>query len=196
MQPELSGVETRPGPEDAEGSTRRWSFRSRKANQLQPYRFDRLQYKRQLRWNPDAVVAAPSPPRRRSSHGSTTDQEFIADHGEADTQETGELSGLTITEEDETQSQSRDTYRPGRVVPSTVIPPTLPTPQWFLDGMDEISDADSDEGDDVAGYLAGYSHKKPVVAGLSKNGRTPGVSRWLLGSLRNLMHQLGCRQTR
>lgn len=150
IQPPVSvNDETRPGPEDAEGSTRRWSFRSRKANQLQPYRFDRLQYKQQLRWNPDAVVTALSPPRRRSSPRSATDQEFIIDHDEDDTQETGER-------EEETQ------------------PPALSPPQWFLDGMKEISDAESD--DDVVGYLAGCSHKKLPTAEFRDNAKVSGVS--------------------
>ena len=116
------------------------------------------------------------------------DQEFIADDDEEGTQGTGELSGLTITGEEESQSQSRDTHRHRRVVPaSEPIPPELPPPQWFLDGMNEISDADTD--DDVAGYLAGYSHKKPAAAELSNNGNRPGVSCNLLsGIMRNLMH--------
>lgn len=190
--PELSDTEIRPGPEDAEGSTPRWSFRSRKANQLQPYRFDRLQYKRQLRWNPDAVVTALSPPRRRSSPGSTTDQEFVGDNDEENTQETSELSGLTITGEEESQSQSTTTYHPRRTDPSpetSVLPP-----QWFLDGMNEISDMGSD--DDVIGYFADYSHKKPDAAKVGNNDKIPVAIRHLsLDVLQKLIYPLERRGT-
>ena len=142
------------------------------------------------------MVTALSRPRRRSSPGSTTDQEFTADCDEEATQETGELSGLTVTGEEESQFQSRDTRRPGQVVlSSNDIPPTSTPPQWFLDGMDEISDMDSN--DDAAGFLADYSRKKPPATEAKNNGKTPGVSRNLpLGILRNLIHQLECRGTR
>lgn len=164
LQPGLVNPEPRPGPEDAEGSTRRWSFRSRKANQLQPYRFDRLQYKQQLMGNPDAVVVALSPRRRRSSPTSSVDQEFIADDDEGNTQETGEFSGLTITGEEESQSQSRDNRHPRRGVPSQrTSPPAQPPPQWYLDGMKAISDTGSGD-DEVVGYLADRSRKKQADA--------------------------------
>ena len=173
-RPEPINPEPRPGPEDAEGSTRRWSFRSRKANQLQPYRFDRLQYKRQLRGNPDAVEVALSPRRRRSSPGSSVDHDFLANDDEGNTQETGELSGLTITGEDESQSQSRNTHRPHR----SPSPPAQPPPQWFLEGMKEISDAGSGD-DEVVGYLAGRSRKQ-ATAKSNGNDELPIVSHeWL-----------------
>ena len=180
LQSELVDSEPRPGPEDAEGSTRRWSFRSRKANQLQPYRFDRLQYKRQLRGNPDAVVAALGSHRRRSSPGSSVDLDFVADDDEENTQETGELSGLTITGEEESQSQSRDSHHPRRGVPSRrPSPPTQPPPQWYLDGMREISDPGSGD-DEVVGYLADRSRKQ--AAAEANNDGMPVVScKWSLG---------------
>ena len=180
-QSELVVSELRPGPEDAEGSTRRWSFRSRKANQLQPYRFDLLQYKRQLRGNPDAVVAALNPHRRRSSPGSSLDQDFIVDE-EENTQETGELSGLTITGEEESQSQSRASYHPRRGVPSrSASPPVQPPPQWYLDGAKEISDTGSGD-DEVVGYLADRSRRQQAAAEANNNAGAPVVSReWSLG---------------
>ena len=173
-QPEPIDPELRPGPEDAEGSTRRWSFRSRKANQLQPYRFDRLQYKRQLRGNPDAVEIALSPRRRRSSPGSSVDHDFLANDDEGNTQETGEFSGLTITGEDESQSQPRNTHHPRW----STSPPAQPPPQWFLDGMKEISDAGSGD-DEVVGYLAGRSRKQ-AAAKANGSDELPVVSHeWL-----------------
>ena len=173
-RPELVDAEIRPGPEDAEGSTRRWAFRSRKANQLQPYRFDRLQYKQQLRWNPDAVVSPPR--RRRSSPGSAMDQDFIVEDAEGNIQESGELSGLTFTGEEESQSWPRDIHSHCRTVPSPRVSPHNPTPpQWFLEGMNEISDMDSDN-DDVFGYLADRSHKEQAATEGNNNGKLPEVS--------------------
>jgi len=182
LQQRLVDPELRPGPEDAEGSTRRWSFRSRKANQLQPYRFDRLQYKQQLRGNPDAVVVALSPRRRRSSPSSSVDQEFIADDDEGNTQETGELSGLTITGEEESQSQSRDSRHLRQGVPSQrASPPAQPPPQWYLDGMKAISDTGSGD-DEVVGYLADRSRKKQAAAEANNHDGVPVVSyEWSLG---------------
>ena len=177
QQPEHVDPEPRPGPEDAEGSTRRWAFRSRKANQLQPYRFDRLQYKQQLRGNPDAVVTALSPHRRRSSPGTTMDQEFIADDDEENTQETGELPGFSLTGEEDSESQARDSRNPRRrAAPPTVGSPAQPPPQWYLDGMEQLSDTDSDE-DKVVGYLADRSRTNKLAAEANNNGKTPAVSR-------------------
>ena len=170
-QPQLVDPEPRPGPEDAEGSTRRWSFRSRKANQLQPYRFDRLQYKQQLRGNPEAVVTALNPHRRRSSPGLTMDQDFIADDDEENTQET---SGLTFTEGEENESQSRDNHHPRRIALPRASPPAQSPPQWYLDEMEQISGTDSDD-DEVVGYLAGRSREKQQAAE-ADDGRAPAVS--------------------
>ena len=107
------------------------------------------------------------------------DQDFIVDDDEENTQETGELSGLAITGEEESQSQSRDSYRPRRGPPSQrVSPPAQPPPQWYLDGMKEISDADGDD-DEVVGYLSGRFRKKPAAAGVNDNGEVTVVSRKL-----------------
>ena len=173
-QSELVNPEPRPGPEDAEGSTRRWSFRSRKANQLQPYRFDRLQYKRQLQGNPDAVVTMLSPHRRRPSPRSTLDRDFIADGDGENTQDTSEFPGPALTEEEESESQSRDSHNPRWNIPSPG-PPAQPPPQWYLDEMEQISDTDSDD-DGVVEYLAGRSRKKQSAAEPNNNGEALAVS--------------------
>ena len=109
-----------------------------------------------------------NPHRRRSSPGSTADQDFIADDDEENTQETGEFSGLTITGEEESGPRS---------MPSpNASPPAQPPPQWYLDGMEQISDTDSDD-DEVVGYLAGRSREKQSAAKTNNNGETPAVSR-------------------
>jgi hypothetical protein len=104
------------------------------------------------------------------------DQDFIADDDKENTQETSELSGLTITGEEESQSWSRDGHHPRPGVP----PPRAgalaqPPPQWYLDGMEEISGTDS-EGDEVVEYLAGRSRKKQPPAEANNNGEAPAVS--------------------
>lgn len=102
------------------------------------------------------------------------DQDFIADDDEENTQE---LSGLTITGEEESQSQSRDSHHPRWGAPSRRVSPSMqPPPQWFLDGMKEISDTGSDD-DEIVGYLAGRSRKKQAVAGTNKDDEVPIVSR-------------------
>jgi len=103
------------------------------------------------------------------------DQDFIADDDEENTQETGGLSGPTITGEEESQSQSRDSHHPRRRFPSLrASPPAQPPPQWYLDGMKEISDTDSDN-DEMVGYLVGRSHKQSA-ADVDNNGEPPAVS--------------------
>jgi len=102
------------------------------------------------------------------------DRDFIAD--EEDTQETGEQSGLTVTGEGESQPQSGENHHPRREVSPRVSPPVQPPPQWYLDGMNEISDADGDD-DDVIGYLVDRSRKKQPATEHKNNGEVPAVSR-------------------
>lgn len=121
-------------------------------------------------------MTALNPHRRRSSPGSTADQDFIADDDEENTQETGELLGLTLTGEEESGPRSRDSHNSRLGVPSpSASPPTQQPPQWYLDGMEQISDTDSDD-DEVVGYLAGRSREKQSTAKTNNNGETPTVS--------------------
>ncbi|OSC97472.1 hypothetical protein PYCCODRAFT_1377056 [Trametes coccinea BRFM310] len=50
----------------------RYSLRARKARQLNPYEYDKMLYKRQMRANPEAIVKVVSPPRPRRRHRSTS----------------------------------------------------------------------------------------------------------------------------
>ncbi|PSS37682.1 hypothetical protein PHLCEN_2v506 [Hermanssonia centrifuga] len=43
----------------------RYSLRTRKAKQVNPYEYDKMLYKRQMRANPDAIVKVVSPPQRK-----------------------------------------------------------------------------------------------------------------------------------
>ena len=104
------------------------------------------------------------------------DQDFIADDDGENTQETGELLGLTPTEEQESESQSRGSHNPRWNAPSSrPSPPAQPPPQWYLDGMGQISDTDSDD-DDVIGYFAGRSRKKQPATKAKSDEEAPPVS--------------------
>ncbi|KAG2068935.1 hypothetical protein BDR04DRAFT_1157335 [Suillus decipiens] len=59
-------------PEDPEPVSR-YSLRRREARQLQPYAFDKAQYKAQMKANPDAIVKFASP-QRREMHGEDESQ--------------------------------------------------------------------------------------------------------------------------
>ncbi|KAG2150243.1 Mus7/MMS22 family-domain-containing protein [Suillus bovinus] len=59
-------------PEDPE-PLRRYSLRRRQARQLQPYAFDKAQYKAQMKANPDAIVKFVSP-QRDEMHGEDGSQ--------------------------------------------------------------------------------------------------------------------------
>ncbi|KAG1811430.1 Mus7/MMS22 family-domain-containing protein [Suillus subaureus] len=59
-------------PEDPEPVSR-YSLRRREARQLQPYAFDKAQYKAQMKANPDAIVKFVSP-QRREMHGEDGSQ--------------------------------------------------------------------------------------------------------------------------
>ncbi|KAG1734801.1 Mus7/MMS22 family-domain-containing protein [Suillus lakei] len=59
-------------PEDPE-PINRYSLRRREARQLQPYAFDKAQYKAQMKANPDAIVKFVSP-QRREMHGEDGSQ--------------------------------------------------------------------------------------------------------------------------
>lgn len=69
QQPYAEGDEdlARQFVEDQE--SRRYSMRARRPQQLNPYVYDKLLYKRQMKSNPDAIVKFASPKRRNHSHG-------------------------------------------------------------------------------------------------------------------------------
>lgn len=54
---------------------RRYTLRARNARQMQPYVYDKLSYKKQLRNIPEAIVVAHSPRRRRQSPQYSSDPE-------------------------------------------------------------------------------------------------------------------------
>lgn len=62
-------------PRELANNTRRYSMRERRPQQLNPYIYDKMLYKRQMKSNPDAIIKFASPRRRSHSRGA-------ADNGE------------------------------------------------------------------------------------------------------------------
>ena len=104
------------------------------------------------------------------------DQDFIADDDDENTQETGELHGLTLAGKEGSGFRSGDGRSRSSVPSPRASPPIQPPPQWYLDGMDQISNTDSDD-DEVVGYLVGHSREKKSTAETNNNGEAPAVSR-------------------
>jgi len=69
----LIEVSDAPIPEDTEPHLVRYSLRRRDPRQLNPYVYDKLMYKQQMRSNPDAIVKFRSP--RRKSHGQPEEED-------------------------------------------------------------------------------------------------------------------------
>lgn len=122
-------------------TSRRYSMRTRRPQQLNPYEYDKRLYKLQLRHNPDALVKVISPrrehtERRHKSHEPEGDDEFVVDEGDNESQE-----HLAIEKQRNRQSTSR--------VDSN-LPPGYPDIFYFSD--DELPPLDSPtEGDKVTG---------------------------------------------
>jgi hypothetical protein len=66
----------------------RYTLRARQAKQLNPYAYDKIQYKQQLRSNPDAIVKIVSP-KKGGHHG----HQQSYDDEDAEMQNWGELDG-------------------------------------------------------------------------------------------------------
>ncbi|KAI0916960.1 hypothetical protein AcW2_007217 [Taiwanofungus camphoratus] len=101
------------GPEDdmiaqelAQASNR-YALRTRQARQVNPYAYDRLMYKRQMRSNPDAIVKVVSPPRPRRQYGSPRSGREDGDDGGMDTGDEYEYAGGEEEEEEEWRRRRR-----------------------------------------------------------------------------------------
>ncbi|TDL22229.1 hypothetical protein BD410DRAFT_749010 [Rickenella mellea] len=68
------------------GQWKRYSMRPRKARQINPYEFDKRQYKLQLRHVPEAIVKVVSPQRRQVSHHDRGDDWVARDDEEDESQ--------------------------------------------------------------------------------------------------------------
>ncbi|KAG6334435.1 hypothetical protein ID866_4656 [Astraeus odoratus] len=79
-RPDSSAQDSRPPliPEDTELSAVRYSLRRRDPRQLNPYAYDKLLYKQQMRSNPDAIVKFASPTRRSHGHREEYEDESQA----------------------------------------------------------------------------------------------------------------------
>ncbi|TBU23731.1 Mus7/MMS22 family-domain-containing protein [Dichomitus squalens] len=78
----------------------RYSLRARNARQLNPYEYDKLLYKRQMRAAPEAIVKVVSPPRPRRRQRSKSANPRDASSGAEDEYQVGE-------DEDDEESQAR-----------------------------------------------------------------------------------------
>ena len=79
----------------------RYSLRARQAKQLNPYAYDKIQYKQQLRSNPDAIVKIISPMKGGHHHGHQQDYE----DEDAEMQEYWEVDGYDL--EDQSWEEGR-----------------------------------------------------------------------------------------
>lgn len=144
----------------------RWSFRSRNVHQVHPYQYERIQYKRQMRGIPGAMVPVDKSPerKRRSSTGAQEmDGEFIANTiGDTEeSQETGpSTSTLQPSQNSSTNAESgpsrprvRQVGQPRRQISRIPSVPShddvqerVQSPErWYPAGLEDLSSSDSDE---------------------------------------------------
>lgn len=135
---------------DEEVAGRRYALRQRRPQQLQPYAYDQIVYKQQMKSNPDAIVRfrrAESPLHRvpssyqagtemREANGEEASQEWTMDGND---QEEDADSWDHIGRANVGRSTNRDT-----LVPEAQV---VPKHQWLLEGMSDLSSDDQDDSD-------------------------------------------------
>ncbi|KAG1876642.1 Mus7/MMS22 family-domain-containing protein [Suillus subalutaceus] len=132
-------------PEDPEPVSR-YSLRRREARQLQPYAFDKAQYKAQMKANPDAIVKFVSP-QRREMHGEDGSQW-------ADGQTQGETQAEYIfpvdnPEEDRDYVDVEGRRRKQRVTIAEVDRDNREREEgWLPEALRDLSESDEIEGTD------------------------------------------------
>ena len=91
-------------------NSRRYSMRERRPHQLNPYIYDKMLYKRQMKSNPDAIVRFASPRRRSHSRGGGAQNSEERDVEQMETQ--GWVVGMDLDEEgDESWVERRQRRR-------------------------------------------------------------------------------------
>ncbi|KZP26671.1 hypothetical protein FIBSPDRAFT_1040698 [Athelia psychrophila] len=132
---------------DNEGPSRRYAMRQRRPQQLQPYAYDQIMYKQQMKSNPDAIVKfrrAESPVHR----GKASDQAG-AEVREADEEATQDWTMDGDEEEDEANSWDQRRDANGGTLVSEGGPASeaqvVPKPRWLPEALRDVS---SDEEDD------------------------------------------------
>lgn len=136
-----------------EAERARYSLRTRKAQQLKPYEYDKLLYKRQMRSNPDALVKVVSPPRptrrQRSKSaqprdGSDAEDEYLAREDDEDDEEAKEARQRRKGKQREIAG--------GGEAHGGELDGERATP-WIPDVFDESSSSSSDDGEDIVADL-------------------------------------------
>ncbi|KAF7973631.1 hypothetical protein HWV62_14696, partial [Athelia sp. TMB] len=151
-------------PPDDEGPGRRYSMRQRRPQQLQPYAYDQIMYKQQLKHNPEAIVKlrrAESPVNRgRPAHLEGT--EVQSANAEDDTQDWTMDGG---DEEEEADSwEERRRGRRGRSA-SESAPPAAQTQRVSA----TLGDLSSDEDDrDMENFYKAAKREERVKKRLEK----------------------------
>ncbi|KAH7914631.1 Mus7/MMS22 family-domain-containing protein [Hygrophoropsis aurantiaca] len=90
--PQLTPIDVNPEDVPDDEPHNRYALRRRQARQLNPYAYDKLQYKQQMRSNPDAIVKFRSPQRHHSLREGSGDEatqdmdteEFVLPAGDLD----------------------------------------------------------------------------------------------------------------
>ncbi|KAG2141299.1 Mus7/MMS22 family-domain-containing protein, partial [Suillus clintonianus] len=138
-------------PEDPE-PINRYSLRRREARQLQPYAYDKAQYKAQMKANPDAIVKFVSP-QRHEMHGEDASQW-------ADGQTQGETQAEYIfpvdnPEEDQDYVDVEGKRRNRRVAIAEADHHNREREEaWLPEALKDLSESDEIEGADEVRKLA------------------------------------------
>ncbi|KAI0667720.1 Mus7/MMS22 family-domain-containing protein [Trametes maxima] len=136
----------------AEHNDGRYSLRTRNARQLNPYEYDKLMYKRQMRSNPDALVKVVSPPRARHRHRSTSAGRV--DRGNPSVAEDEYQDGEEDTQMDEDARWERRMQKKAEVRARSEgnaegAVGRIERPEWLPVGLEELFEGSSSEEDDA-----------------------------------------------
>ena len=157
--------------EDAAAAERaRYSLRARNPRQLNPYEYDKLLYKRQMRAAPEAIVKVVSPPRPRRRHRSTSANPRDASSGAEDEYHAGE-----DLDDEESQARRRrkgkDTEREGAAEEEDSEDGTRGrVEKWLPEALRESSSSSEDDADVLLGLMP-EKRKKPNKEKRSRRAR-------------------------
>lgn len=134
-------------PEDPE-PINRYSLRRREARQLQPYAFDKAQYKAQMKANPDAIVKFVSP-QRREMHGELEDGSQWADQQTQGGTQAEYILPVDNSEEDRDYVDVEGRRRKRRVTIAEAGHDHRDQEEgWLPEALRDLSESDEIEGTD------------------------------------------------
>ena len=158
--------------EDAAAAERaRYSLRARNPRQLNPYEYDKLLYKRQMRAAPEAIVKVVSPPRPRRRHRSTSANPRDASSGAEDEYQAGEED----LDDEESQARRRrkgkDTEQEGVAEEEDGKDGNRGrVEKWLPEALRESSSSSEDDADVLLGLMP-VKRKKPYKEKRSRRAR-------------------------